>query len=351
MLFCVPTLPLMFATLLLSLAQQQVPAQITSWQDLRQAFPQKWEFPEVDANGKELPSKFFEATIKRLVTLPLGASRTAPLLGDLIHTCRALQWNPDTLNLLLQRWTEQLPEEEARLVKKIVLCDGLFAEDWNPTKDKNDGIPFGPTWELPKRYWLDHDGSRSVEQAATLIVADLPTIKQAEHDFPTYFSYPGNTYIEVAPKPGSYLRAASAESQACEAAALSIDFCTDLPFPFRTYSVDVEVLHRKRDSEDMISYIYGKGEDIHWLAGYDRYWIVRDSYGTPVATLIVRQLAFDIDGVPESSSHRREGMRSTMGSLRRTSEARFDGTWKSAEAMSASVPEFQVIAPQAADPR
>ncbi|MCP4771471.1 MAG: hypothetical protein GY879_08685 [Planctomycetes bacterium] len=339
----------MFAALLLALAQQPIPAQLTSWQEVRQAFPQRWEFPEVDANGKLLQSKAFETTIQRLVTLPLanhGASQSAPLLGDLIHTCRALQWNPEILSLLLSGWTEQLTEADANLVKSLVLCNGVSDKDWNPTKDKNDGITFGPTWKFPKDYWLEHDGSRSVEQAATLILADLSTIKQAEHDFPSYFTYPGNSYIEVAPQGGSYLRVAASADQSCSAASLSVDFCTDLPFPFRDYSVDIEVLHRKRDSEDLISYLYGQGEDIHWLAGYDRYWTIRDSNGAPVATLIVRQLAFDIDGVPEESSHRREGMRSSLGSLRRTAEARFNGEWKASETAPASVPEFEVIAPQ-----
>lgn len=341
--------PTMFALLFLALAQQPIPAQLTSWQEVRQAFPQKWEFPEVDADGKDLASKTFEATIQRLVTLPLtapGAPHNAPLLGDLIHTCRALQWNPEILGLLLKGWTDQLSESDARLVKELVLCSGVSAKNWNPTKDKNDGIVFGPSWKFPKDYWLVHGGSRSVEQAATLILADLPTIKNAEHDFPGYFDYPGNAYIEVAPRNGSYLRAVLPQTQSCNAATLSIDFCTDLPFPFRTYSVGLQVLHRKRDSEDLISYIYGSGDDIHWLAGYDRYWTIRDSNDTPVATLVVRQLAFDIDGVPEKSSHRQEGIRSSLGSLRRTSEARFQGEWETTTTAPLSVPEFEVIAAQ-----
>jgi hypothetical protein len=339
--------PTMFALLILAFTQQPIPAQVTNWQEVRQAFPQEWEFPEVDSDGKALASKSFEETIQRLVTKPLTTqddAHFAPLLGDLIHTCRALQWNPEILGLLLKGWTEHLSESDARLVKELVLCNGLSAKDWNPTKDKYDGIAFGPTWKFPKNYWLEHDGSRSVEQAATLILADLPTIKNAEHDFPGYFDYPGNSYIEVAPKNGSYLRAAMAESQSCSAATLGIAFCTDLPFPFRTYSVDLQVLHRQRDSEDLISYIYGNGDDIHWLAGYDRYWTIRDSNDTPVATLIVRQLAFDIDGVPDKSSHRREGIRSSMGSLRRTSEARFQGEWAVMPSTPLSVPEFEVIA-------
>lgn len=337
----------MFATLLLAFAQQPIPAQVTSLQEVRQAFPQQWEFPEVDASGKDLPSKQFEAQVQRLATQPLapkGKNQNAPLLGDLIHTCNALKWNPEIIGLLLNHWTARLSKAEALVVQELLLCKGIFAKDWNPTKDKHDGITFGPTWKFPKDYWLDHDGSRAVEQAATLILADLSAIKSAEHDFPGYFDFPGNSYIEVAPKNGSYLRAGEPESQSCNAATLGISFCTDLPFPFRTYSVDLQVLHRKRDSEALISYIYGNGDDIHWLAGYDRYWPILDSSGTTVATLIVRQLAFDIDGVPEKSSHRREGIRSSLGSLRRTSEARFEGGWKAEFAALLSVPDFEVNA-------
>lgn len=318
-----------------------------SWPELRQSFPQAWEFPELDARGLPLPSRGFEDRLSRVASGPLLETKDGPTvrLGDLIRAASVLEWDKDAMVALLDGYRPLLDGLTMATLEDLLLCDGIRAEDWKPSDDTRDGIVFGPTWELPEGYWLRHDGSRSVEQAATLILADLASVKRAEHDFPSYFTFPENSYLNVDPVPGTYLRHVRTDSEACKAAALDVRFRSDLPFPFTTYSLDLGILHRVRENEELITYVFGRGEDIHWLAGYDRFWTVRDREGTPVATLVVRQLALDISGVPDKSKHRREGIRSGRGNLRRKAEGIFQGTWSRNRDQDGAgkVPEFKVL--------
>lgn len=340
----------MLLTLLLSTALfQEITPTGASWTELRKIFPERWEFPQTDASGASLPSHTFEDRLRELAAAPLigepGAE--ALYLGDLIRTAVSLGWEPKAMRTLLDGYAPLLTKERIEILEDLLLSDRIRARDWVPSDDTRDGIHFGPTWELPEDYWIAHDGSRSVEQAATLIMADLAAIKRAEHDFPSYFRFPENAYLQVDPRPASFVRCGEEGQQRCMAAALDVRFRSDLPFPFTTYSLDLGILHRVRSSEELITYVFGRGEDVHWLAGYDRFWTIRDRSGKPVATLLVRQLALDIAGVPDKSKHRREGIRSGIGNLKRGSERIFRGVWKVASGEDRSVPEFPVIAPKA----
>lgn len=262
-----------------------------------------------------------------------------------MRTCDALNWKPTLIQLLFDHLSKQMAPEDLALLEQLLFCDGLAKSDWDPTKTRHDGMAFGPTWELPDGCWMEHRGTRSIEQSAILILADLEAIKAVEHDFPSYFQFPDNSYLEIQPKHGQYLRVPREDRATCDAAALSLSIRSDLPFPFSSYALDLSILHRQRSSEDLITYIHGQGEDIHWLAGYDRYWTVKDGQGKPVCTLIVRQLAFDIAGVPDKSKHRREGIRSGLGNLRRNAEVVFRGDWPGEDPKAMGIPEFPVLVP------
>ncbi|MHC4379901.1 MAG: hypothetical protein ACYSU1_02260 [Planctomycetota bacterium] len=345
---------MLFTTLILALppfapVQQAstIPPQAATWQELRLAFPKSWEFPRRDAKGRDLDSSRFEKQVMALALEPLGGAAAGPdavFLGDLIHACRALAWDPYGIRILLDGLPPSVPERDKELLLDLLSCVGLNSPEWNPGEEKDDAILFGPTWDLPEDYWLDHGGSRSVEQAAILVLADLEAIKAAEHDFPSYFQFPDNDYLEVRPKPGTHLRIKEGDTP-CMAATLDVRFRSDLPFPFSTYSLDLAILHRKTGEEDLTTFVFGRGEDLHWLAGYDRFWTIQDRTGAPVATLLVRQLAFDIAGVPDKSKHRRLGIRSGLGNLRRNSEAAFDGEWPQMTPEEAGIPDFSVKAP------
>lgn len=335
--------------LLLPLAQQVIAPKAASWEDLREAFPAQWEFPETDARGTELPSAGFEHQLQRLATHPLfgtEAEHDAFYLGDLITICRSFSWRDEYVQSVLDSIRSHLSRTDFLLLQELFQCDGLAAKNWGPSNEKRDGMAFGPTWDFPETLWMKHKGSRSVEQAATLIMADLPAIKRAEHAFSNYLSYAENTYLKVAPTLGSYLRVANKGANTCAAACLKVNFKADLPFPFTTYKMDLSILHRTRATEDLITFVYGRGKDIHWMAGYDRYWTIRNREGEPVATMLVRQLAFDLSGVPERSSDRREGLRSGIGNLRRSAENLFDQSWSESKDGEAHVPLFPVLSPK-----
>lgn len=334
--------------LLLPLAQQAIAPKSATWGDLREAFPASWEFPEVNARGELLPSATFEGQLQRLSEKPLFGSEEnhdAFYLGDLVTVCRSFSWRGDYVESVLESIRTQISFDDFRLLQELFLCEGLAAKNWGPSKENRDGMAFGPTWDLQESFWMQHSGSRSVEQAATLIMADLPAIKKAEHAFSNYLSYAENTYLKVAPTLGSYLRVANEKANTCVAACLNVNFKADLPFPFTTYKMDLSILHRTRATEDLITYVYGRGKDIHWMAGYDRYWTIRNREGEPVATMLVRQLAFDLSGVPERSADRQEGLRSGIGNLRRSAENLFDQSWSESSGEMAVVPAFPVICP------
>ena len=335
--------------LLLPLAQQVIAPKAATWKDLRVAFPASWEFPEVDARGQKLPSAKFEQQLQRLSNKPLfgsEANQDAFYLGDLVTVCSSFSWHGEYVESVLESIRTQLSLADFRLLQELFLCEGLAAKNWGPSKENRDGMAFGPTWDLREDFWMKHSGSRSVEQAATLIMADLPAIKRAEHAFTNYLSYAENTYLKVAPTLGSYLRVANEKANTCAAACLNVNFKADLPFPFTTYKMNLNILHRTRASEDLITYVYGRGKDIHWMAGYDRYWTIRNREGEPVATMLVRQLAFDLSGVPERSSDRQEGLRSGIGNLRRSAENLFDQSWSNSKDGEVQVPSFPVLIPK-----
>lgn len=341
----------MLATLLLCLTpvQQSVPVKEISWAGLRQAFPKSLEFPQVTRQGLPLPSANFEERLRTWATKPLRKAKggsAAIFLGDLLRRCQQGNWSKEVVSAELQALAKDLPKDSLDQLAKLLQAAAIQRADWKPSEPEGDGILFGPTWDLPEQEYMEHDGKRSVEQAATLILADVPAIKQAEHDFPRYFTFPENDYLKVQPREGRYFRVPGKE-QACQAALIEVAFQADLPFPFTTYSFDLSILHRIEEDGSLMTYVYGRSEDLHWLTGYDRLIPVRDSQGQVCATMVIRQLALDIKGVPDKSKHHREGIRSGLGNLRRGAEALFDGNWQRAAAQASAVPEFPVVKPSA----
>ncbi len=340
----------MIATLLFCFMpplQQAVPAKEISWVGLRQAFPKSLEFPQTTRQGKPLPSAVFEQRLRNWAQQPLVAAqenRSAVYLGDLIQRCQEKNWGKDFVAAQLRELAEALPQDQLEQLAQLLEAAAIQREDWKPSEPKEDGILFGPTWDLPEGEYLEHDGKRSVEQAATIIMADIAAIKLAEHDFPRYFLFPENAYLKVEPREGRYFRVAD-DRKICQAALIEVAFEADLPFPFSTYTFDLSILHRTEDDGSFFTYVFGRSEDLHWLNGYDRLVPVRNQRGEICATLVIRQLALDIKGVPDKSKHHREGIRSGLGNLRRGAEAAFDGSWQGATPQLNSIPEFLVIKP------
>ncbi|MHC4380214.1 MAG: hypothetical protein ACYSU1_03870, partial [Planctomycetota bacterium] len=151
--------------LLLPLAQQHVVPQPANWQELRMAFPEPWEFPQADAAGQPLASAAFEEHLRRLAQEPLVGSiadADAFFLGDFVRTCDALNWKPTLIQLLFDHLGKKMAAEDIEMLKQLLFCDGLAKSDWDPTKTRNDGIAFGPTWDMPEDCWSLHKGTRSI---------------------------------------------------------------------------------------------------------------------------------------------------------------------------------------------
>ena len=124
---------------------------------------------------------------------------------------------------------------------------------------------------------------------------------------------------------------------------LGVRFMADADYDSRAMIGVMKMLVAASSGE---SFVFGRGDDIHWMAGYDRYWTIRNRVGDAVATLLVRQLAFDLSEVPERSSDRQEGLRSGIGNLRRSAEKLFDQSWSESKDGTGTVPFFPVLCPE-----
>jgi len=347
----------MLTTLLLSLLPQQtLPAKDISWSGVRQVFPADLEMPPestlpAPTKASAGPAKLtFEQAVHRLATEALTAEADGKpvYLAELIRKAAAADWRPQAIEEQLLLLQDRVGQETMELLRKLLQGERLYRSDWTPEDDTHDGIVFGPGWGLPASDYLWHKGTHRVEQAATLILADIRAIKNAEHDFPSYFGYIDNDYLEVTPRANSYFRCQD-ENGLCRAALLTLDIHSDLPFPFGSYHTELTILHRLSTSGELHTYLYGRGKDLYWLSGYDRLTPVRDAEGKVVATLLQREFGLDLRGVPDGSAHHQEGMRSSLGNLRRSAEARFDGDWNAAQIPLDHVPDFEVLCPQPQD--
>jgi hypothetical protein len=153
--------------------------------------------------------------------------------------------------------------------------------------------------------------------------ADLATIQAAENDYRVYRERPGAEFEAIWPVPGSYV--VGRDPAGRPFAALELFFESDLPFPFTSYTCDLAILKTVSDEGLLVTEIVSRSRDFHWFAGRDLYLPVTASDGAPQGFVVARVYGFDLDGVPDRASHRRTALRSSLGNLKRASEARSSG--------------------------
>lgn len=255
----------------------------------------------------------------------LASARTA---GDLLDVCVRLRRDPDRLAELFAR-ADRAPwplwERTGPLVRALASDAGLFADGWDPERARgDDGLRFGEPLEvsdLGGAPWAELDGR--LQQAAALIVADLDTIKLAENDYAAYPARVGASYRAIDVVPDTY--AVGDDGPRGPFCALRSAFECDLPFPFTSYACDMQVLNRLDGEGRLVCDIWSQSEDFLWFAGRDVLLPVTTSDGAWVGTLVVRQLGFDLRGVPDGDRHRVESLRMNLGNLKRDAERRFAG--------------------------
>lgn len=274
-------------------------------------FPPAWRLPLQDQGGKDLPNARFEAELIKLVETPLAAAdpatkRPALMFGDLLARS-------------LEEAEALVPAASWPRVRALL-----------DRRDARAGFLMGETWELPAGSWPSHDGGRDVEQCAVFIAADLASIKICECDYARWLQYRGNSYESVTPVAGSHFFAQPSKGprQSCglavaAAVTFSLDLMADLPFPFGGYEFRLHSLTGLDGKERPRTWVYSDSPSFHWLAGSDLFVPVLDGAGKFTGTLVIREAGADLDGVPDKSSHRQDGMRVALGGLRRDAEAHF----------------------------
>lgn len=219
--------------------------------------------------------------------------------------------------------------DDAARARVLLLDQGLRSGAWDPAVARaDDGFLFGPTIDLrersDRRPWNALDGSASLFQAAVLIRADLVALKTAEGDYPAYLRNVGADYEWIRPVAWSRFRSEDAiDAEGAPAFdGMAMEFESDLPFPFTTYSCRVHILNRLDDRGRLRTDVYSTSPDFHWLAGDDLHLPVLDPDGDPVALLMIRRFGFDLDGVPDGDDDRRAALRGGLGNLKLRAERR-----------------------------
>lgn len=328
-------------------------------EEMRALFPDAWKLPRVDRKRAILPCRRFEQQLVRLAREPLaaGAHGTPLVLGDLLARATAAARNPN-LDAARKEVAALLADARARVpaslwpqVEPLLDVREFLSPKWDPDDDEDSsGFLTGASWELPADCWPAGDGKRNVEQCAVFMAADLASIKLCEADFPSYFEYPDNNYLHVAAVPHSYHVELLPEREpvaglACAVrTTLTMDFESDLPFPFGTYACRLRMLTELDEEGRTITWVYSDSPDFNWLAGYDVYEPVHDSTGAFVGMLVIRQFGCDLDGVPDGGGDHRGGMRTVLGGVKRQAEA----LWRERSAsgpfpLTGAVPVFAVV--------
>jgi len=290
-------------------------------------FRRDWLLPDaIDTGQADLLAR-----MRRLVAAEIpwkgdDGEASTKRFGDLVLAVRDLDDDAR------RRWlSQELPKRSPAFANawrgelaQLLRDADLFGRNWKPSKDLDaDGILFGEQWKLHEQEgqrWPErHDPV--VEQAAALFLADMEAIKAAESDYRAYPTNVGADYEAIRPVEGSLVRGVDERDRPFNAHTLY--FRCDLPFPFSDYECELHVLARTNELGEVVTDIYGPGDDFHYMGGRDTFLPVTTAAGDWVGFLNVRWFGFDLDGVPDGASNRREAMRGSLGNLRRNAERRF----------------------------
>ncbi|MCH2100321.1 MAG: hypothetical protein MK209_00140 [Planctomycetes bacterium] len=260
-----------------------------------------------------------------------GPKHEPTYLADLILELAPFRTDTKLLLKRLDEREKQLPglsKSERRNLDEL-LCDaGLFHRKWAPQNNMHDdGILHLANWQLTdnkdrSELWRKRGGEDTVLRAATLVFADLESWSAAEDDCSSYFDQPGNRFEVVEIPAESRVRATAPNGDRYRAQIFRI--LSDLPFPFSNYGGDNRVRMSLRPDGLLMNEIYlKKNKDFHWLAGRDVFIPIETKTGQFICLLVVQEFGFDLDGVPESESSRKEAIRAALGNKKRGAEALF----------------------------
>lgn len=332
-----------------------VPREVSYAEMSRDLFDPQWLLPEslpVDKDEGFGPAWDLVPTAKELATLvvePSKADASAPrCLGDVAIAVRKAGGGKKAVESVLaalEKTQPKLFDELAPCLSELLCDDKLRAKKWDPDNDDPcDGIFFARPLTLERtkiKPWSKIGGSRLVQQACALINADFEAIKSAENDYRAYPKRPGSDYEAIYPLEDGFVR--GVDDKKDPFSAVRIFFRCNLPFPFGHYDCDLRILNRTDEHGFYVCDIYSPCKDFLWMAGRDVFVPVRASDGTWAGTLLVRLFGFDLKGVPDGDDNRRAALRSSVGCLKRESEAAFARAGCKPRTIEGKTPEFEVV--------
>ncbi len=304
----------------------EVSAERLAWSELSpKVFDRRWTLPA----PRTVPGRDLLVEMQNLLSLRFdaeGANGTRyRCFGDLVRASRDLavderrSWYAE-----LERAAPELCSDWGAGLTELLFDHRLRSERWRPSKDYNaDGFLIADSWDMRGEGapWSDLDVEPLTEQCATLMRADLASIKAAENDYRVYLDNIGTNYDEIFPVDGSYF--VGDDPGGRPFSTLTIRFRSDLPFPFSSYSTRLAILNRFDGAGVLHTDIYSTSSDFQWLAGRDVFLPVATSDGEWIAFLLVRHFGFDLDGVPDGPNNRDEAIRCSLGNLKRNAERLF----------------------------
>ncbi len=331
------------------------PREVSFAEMTREAFDVQWLLPEglpVDASEGFGPAWDLVPKMKELAALVVEPSKTdasAPrCLGDVALAVRKAGGGKKAVESLLAQLEKTQPKlfEALEPCLSELLCDDkLHAKKWDPDHDDPcDGLFFARPLSMQRTKiapWSKIEGSHLVQQGCALINADFEAIKAAENDYTTYPKRPGSDYKAIYPVENGFVR--GLDDKKNPFAAVKIFFRCNLPFPFSHYDCDLRILNRTDEHGFFACDIYSTSKDFLWMAGRDVFIPVRASDGTWAGTLLVRLFGFDLKGVPDGDDNRQSALRSSVGCLKRQSEAAFARAGCKPRTIEGKTPEFEVV--------
>jgi hypothetical protein len=350
------------ALLALSLAGdgRQVAPRKATWDELqRETFDLRWIIPP--ASAAELSSSKpgtvdLVAELERLLEMrfapgPGDSPRArAASLGDLLANFGPLREDTRAADAELELLRSQRPDvwkSVGHALGELVRERRFRSKRWDPDEDRaDDGFLVAAPRDLALVAggpWKSSEGSTLAVQVATLMRADLEAIKSAENDFRTWPGRVGASYESIGVVPDSFVRGSDPDGRPF--AALALEFRSDLPFPFGSFTCDLRMLHRLDAAGRLESDVESTSEDFFWLAGRDTFLPVLDAQGSFVGMLCIRVSGADLRGVPDKLSHHESGAREGIGNLKREAERLWAAHGEREPVVKDSVPEFKVFTP------
>jgi hypothetical protein len=351
---------LLTVSLAAAAALQEVQPRKARWEEVqREVFDVRWIIPPASAEelaASERGTVDLVAQLERMLELRFepaagqdSLSRAASF-GDLAAHFGHKRDDTRAADADLERLREERPEVWKAVgwaLGELVRERRFLSRRWDPDEDlADDGFLIAAPRDLafvPGGPWAASEGSTLAVQVATLMRADLESIKTAENDFRTWPDRIGANYEWIRVVQESYVRGTDANEQPF--AALEVEFRSGLPFPFGSFDCDLHMLHRLDEQGRLVSSVESTSKDFYWLAGRDLFLPVLDSQGGFVAMLCVRVSGADLRSVPDKQSHHESGAREGIGNMKRDAERLWAAHGEREPLLRGAVPEFRVYTP------